>query len=394
MGGAGRLYLHVGLAKTGTTFLQTLLAENRPRLREAGFVYPFVRPEGMFHAAVEVRRDHARWGLDPAAIAGTWAALLERARQFDGAAVISHEILAGATAAQVEEAARRLEGFELHLVVTARDIARQVPAHWQEAVKNGETFSFAEFTREVLREPGAPQSELWNEQDLLGVVARWAPLVEPERVNIVVCPRAGADRLELWRRFASAVGIPGEAVDTTVAGRGNESLGASAVHLLRAVNACLDGRIRQPTYAHVVKRTYAQRILSELDTEPARTPASLREPLETAASEWIDALAASDYVVHGDLAELWPTEFSSVHPDSYDRSDLPDLPVATAVLLEEVAAIRAGAAATGAFRRRRPFWRHSGSQAPAREQEAAVRARLAHLASLWSAPQTRSASET
>ena len=46
-----RLYLHVGLPKSGTTFLQALLAKNRGRLKESGFIYPFVRPEGMFHAA-------------------------------------------------------------------------------------------------------------------------------------------------------------------------------------------------------------------------------------------------------------------------------------------------------------------------------------------------------
>jgi hypothetical protein len=221
--GSGRtpLYLHVGLAKTGTTFLQGLLAENRPALREAGFIYPFVRPEGMFHAAVEVREDHARWGLDPAAVDGTWAALLDKARAFPGTAVLSHEILAGASPEQIGRAAGALDGFDVHLVVTARDPARQVPAHWQEAVKNGETFSFATFTRELLREPDAPDSQFWNEQDLAAVLDRWSRLVEPGNVHVVTCPPAGADRSVLWHRFAGAVGLPADLLDPAGADAAN-----------------------------------------------------------------------------------------------------------------------------------------------------------------------------
>lgn len=82
--GAQRLFLHVGLPKTGTTYLQSVLASNREVLREHGFVYPFVRPEAMFHAAAELRSDEQRWGLDPAVTTGTWQALLERARQAGG----------------------------------------------------------------------------------------------------------------------------------------------------------------------------------------------------------------------------------------------------------------------------------------------------------------------
>ena len=58
-----RVVLHVGLPKTGTTYLQAVLAHHRDALREAGVLYPFVKPQAMFLGAVEVRGSHEKFGL-------------------------------------------------------------------------------------------------------------------------------------------------------------------------------------------------------------------------------------------------------------------------------------------------------------------------------------------
>src|SRR5690348_5956503 len=92
-GQARRVVLHVGLPKTGTTYLQALLSQHRDVLRDAGVLYPFVRPQAMFLGAVEVRGSRDKFGLAEEEVAGTWAALCQRARSFDGVSVISHEIL-------------------------------------------------------------------------------------------------------------------------------------------------------------------------------------------------------------------------------------------------------------------------------------------------------------
>ena len=56
-----RVYLHVGVPKSGTTFLQVSLAENKKSLKEAGVLYP-AGHERMFLAAVDVRGAHKGWG--------------------------------------------------------------------------------------------------------------------------------------------------------------------------------------------------------------------------------------------------------------------------------------------------------------------------------------------
>ncbi len=100
------LYLHVGLPKSGTTFLQGLMANNRNRLKSAGFIYPFIRRETMFHTAVELRGQHERWGLRPETIDGTWQLVLDRIRGFGGTGIVSHELLAAATPAPGRAASR------------------------------------------------------------------------------------------------------------------------------------------------------------------------------------------------------------------------------------------------------------------------------------------------
>ena len=145
------MVLHVGLPKTGTTFLQAVLAEHRDALRDVGVLYPFVRPQAMFLGAVEVRGSREKFGLTAEDVAGAWAALCDRVRGHDGLSVISHEILGGAEPDEIAAALRPLAGVEVDVVVTARDLGRQATAHWQEEVKLGDVRSFADFEREQYR---------------------------------------------------------------------------------------------------------------------------------------------------------------------------------------------------------------------------------------------------
>lgn len=317
------LYLHVGLPKTGTTFLQAVLARHRPVLREHGHIYPFVRPEGMFHAAVEVRGQYERWGLPAAEIDGTLAALAARAREMGGTAVLSHEILGGATAEQISSVRQVLGGFDLHVVVTARDLARQVVAHWQEQVKNGQIYSFEEFRREVVQ-PGVTgrEDEFWAEQDLIDVLDRWGAGLEPSHVHVVVCPPSRASAHVLWQRFATAVALD-PAVAVLDEEQRNDSLGAVEVALLRRVNEQLRPRMEWTDYAHTVKRWFAHQVLPG-SSKRLLTPPDLQDTLAATTMRWQAEIRDRGYAVHGDLEELAPVDFSprGESPDDVDDAAL------------------------------------------------------------------------
>ncbi len=169
--------LHVGLPKTGTTYLQAVLAHHRDALREAGVLYPFVRPQAMFLGAVEVRGSREKFGLSAEDVAGAWAALCDRVRAHDGLSVISHEILGGAEPDEIAAALRPLAGVEVDVVVTARDLGRQATAHWQEEVKLGDVRSFADFEREQYRADVPPPRHPAALLARPGLRRRAAPLV-------------------------------------------------------------------------------------------------------------------------------------------------------------------------------------------------------------------------
>jgi hypothetical protein len=336
-----RVVLHVGLPKTGTTYLQTVLAHHRDALRETGVLYPFVRPQAMFLGAVEVRGSREKFGLTAEDVAGTWQALCDRVLSHAGTSVISHEILGGAEPDEIAAALAPLAGIEVDVVVTARDLGRQATAHWQEEVKLGDTRSFAELERDQLRAdvPEGARPHFWHAQDYAAALRRWATAVPAERVHLVAGPPPGAPPDVLWHRFAEACGVSQEAdavVDADAVAPANRSLTTEAIALLREVNRQLDGRLTPREHARLVKRELAEGRLAERPGTPPRTPASLADVLMPAAAAWRSEVEAGRYAVHGSLDDLTPVLAGSgdPHPDAVPHG-VPD-PAEVADLVREV----------------------------------------------------------
>ena len=101
-----RVLLHVGTPKTGTSHLQDVLFRNKGRLIERGVLYRADRFDAHFLAALDLLQ--LRWGGLEEQCVGQWENLAAGVRDFSGTSIISHEILATASAAQ---AARALESL-------------------------------------------------------------------------------------------------------------------------------------------------------------------------------------------------------------------------------------------------------------------------------------------
>lgn len=335
-----RVYLHVGVPKSGTTFLQASLTENKDALREAGVLYPSGH-ERMFLAAVDVRGAHKAWGRKRAEVDGTWDRLCRRAREHDGATVISHELLAAASAHQVTEAMTMLKGLDVHLVVTARDPARQATAEWQEGIKHGRRLTFQQFRRRVLDE-GAETDyarRFRAAQDLPAVLARWGDALPDDHVHVVCCPPRGSDRALLWERFAGVVGFDAARFPAAGPDSANSSLGVTEIDLLRRVNVALDKRLVQPEYGKVVKQLYAQQLLAARNSPRPAVPREMYDDLAGVGERWVKEIDRAGYVVHGDPAELVPVAPAGATPDPDDVDPLAlvdSSAAATAGLLLEV----------------------------------------------------------
>ncbi len=341
-----RVFLHIGAPKTGTTYLQEVLFNNRSRLAQHGVLYPGESSAAHYAAALDLR-DLDFGGYDDPDAEGAWDDVAAATRAWAGTAVvISHELLAGASDSAVERALRSLSGLEVHVVLTVRDLGRQVPAVWQEMIKNNQSIDYAAYLRQLTSKArkGRAARIFWRQQDVPAVLAHWGQHVPTERVHLVTVPPHGSSTTLLWERFCSVLGIAADGYDTEVP-RHNVSLGLAEAELLRRVNQALDGRLEWPRFAAVVKFWFAERLLSaRVDSDRAQVPDKLRPWFTRTAQEMVDEIRTRGYDVVGDLADLTPRygpEGATATPRSAETLD------AAAYAIAEMLVERAEARPTG-----------------------------------------------
>ncbi len=321
---AQRVLLHIGTPKTATTYLQDILFRNREVLAKHGVHYPVEHFDDHFRAALDLTR--REWGGLEDEVVGEWDALAERARQLDGTAIISAEILAGATAEQAAQAIASFADAEVHLVLTVRDLARQIPAEWQETVKHYNTETYAEFLEIIKSGEGRSADLFWRVQDIPDVLGRWAAGIAPERVHLITAPPAGADHNVLLERAEQVLGIDGIPL-AYESDRTNAGLGVTETALIRLINTRVDRTLPDIKYRFLVREVLAHRQLAERTTRTGSArlilPPDDRGWVEQLTDEWIETLTQAGYGVTGDLAEMRGAvtgEF--VDPDSPDLREL------------------------------------------------------------------------
>jgi hypothetical protein len=236
---ADRVFVHIGLPKTGTTYLQRVLWDNRDLVRRDGVLLPGVGHREHLWAALDLQERKNLRRRNPRA-AGAWSRLRDELAEATGTGLITHEFFRGASREQAERLVADLAPAEVHVVVTARHAAGMLAAGWQEMVKNGGTARLDEIPHRT----GAGSEFSWRTWDLRGVLKRWGDVVPPERVHVLPMPRKGEPADRHWRNFAGVIGLTSDYPLPERAA--NQSLGVVQVELLRRVNSELEG-FRGPT---------------------------------------------------------------------------------------------------------------------------------------------------
>lgn len=347
-----RLYLHIGLQKTGTSYLQNLCWSSVDDLHGQGVtMVPPGRLE-TFWLALDVREridphDAPRVGRSVELFPEQLAAVTTPA------ALVSHETLASASAAQIRRLLEACAGHEVHVVVTVRDIGRQVPSLWQEGLKAGRSDTLEEYIA-ALRTPDGRSGVVWRRLDLAGILARWAEQVPPERIHVVTVPGPNGPREALLERYCAVLGVDPGALDPTRAGAGNPGLGEAEAELLRRVNERLPERYRRRVpYGEVGKRWFAMGILGRAGSTPVRLGRRHEDWCSERAEESVRVIDELGCDVAGDVADLLPD--GSVFEDSGGPDEAAVLEAATRALgqvleerLEQRLAKRADAAESSA----------------------------------------------
>jgi hypothetical protein len=315
-----RAYVHIGLPKTGTSYLQQTLWSSRPALAAAGVLVPGERHQLQRHAIWDLMGRRLR-GTGGPEVAGSWAALVETVQEWTGDTVLlSEEFLVHARRSDVRQIVAALGPAEVHVVVTVRDLGRAIASMWQQEVAKQLTMPWPEYVAAV-RDPcaGKPMAGIafWLRYDLAKILATWETAIPPERIHVLTVPPAGSPPTVLLERYARATGIDYDAL-TPAEGRVNPAVGVTGTELLLRLNrdlATLDER----QYLHVMR--VLRTGLQTTDVKKPNLPASERAWAERKAAEVIEHLESGGYDVVGDLTDLLPRSDEGAADDDQQVAD-------------------------------------------------------------------------
>ncbi len=229
---AAKVFLHIGLPKTATTYLQTIMWAAPETMREQGLLLPGRGRADHLWTARTVGESPALETAFPAQ-KSAWERVRAEIEEWSGDAVITHEFLAAVSAEQAKRMVADLAPAEVHVVVTAREPIGLFTTSWQESLKNRGTSTMADYPG-----PDSDSSQAiwnWRTLDLGLVLERWGDVVPAEQVHVLPLPGHGAPRDLIWRRFAGLVGMDAAAFDAT-AGFANSAMGVAEAETLRRIN--------------------------------------------------------------------------------------------------------------------------------------------------------------
>jgi hypothetical protein len=226
--------LHVGMFKTGTTAIQGALFRARPQLAEHGVLHAGETRNPM--QAVLAFRGQQMPGKPPPR-PEQWDSLVAQvAAAANQRVVVSSEFLGTAGVETGRRAVQLLGGPRVHVVVTLRPLAKMMPSQWQQYVRSrATTSSYDDWLDGMLRKPPfkRPTPSFWTRNHHDALVERWASIVGPENLTVIIVDEA--DRTFLMRTFEDLLGLPAGLLvadkDTE-----NRSMTLAETELVRQIN--------------------------------------------------------------------------------------------------------------------------------------------------------------
>ena len=303
------VYLHIGSPKTGSTYLQDSLWSNRAALAEDGVLLP-----GPHRALVgKWVGELLKWSPTHGDLPSGWQRLCDEVNAWEGrSVVISSEHLHKAGQAQWDALVESFPGARLEVVLTARDLARSVPAQWQSSVRQRFTWTLGEYTDAVagVSDPDLTSEaagHFWRRQDSPKILRRFLGRLPHQQVRLVTVPPSGGDPDELWWRFCRACDLTPSR--TTPGSVSHESLGAASAEVMRRLNSAESvGELGLYDYKKTLNHALSRHSLSpRRGLEAGLTlPPQHREWAETEAERLIGELVEIGVEVVGDLEDLRP----------------------------------------------------------------------------------------
>jgi hypothetical protein len=147
---------------------------------------------------------------------------------------ISSEFFAGADDVQAARIIRELGGDRVHVALTLRPVSRILASRWQQNVQEGARYSFDQWLHWVFEQPSEGSgATFWSRQRHDRLAARWASIVGPERLSVVMVDEQ--NKSAIFQAFEELLGLQ----DGTLKPQNdteNRSMTAEEIELFRALN--------------------------------------------------------------------------------------------------------------------------------------------------------------
>ena len=298
--------LHIGAMKTGTSYIQKVLAANREALAEQGVLFAKEKWSQQVSAVEQLMALRRK----PDGPLDKWYTMVDEINSYQGrTAVISMEFLSFAGPELARKAVSAFAPNRVTVVMTLRDIARVLPAQWQELTQNGLDWTFTEYLDGASqRKPSDSEQgrHFWYRQRWPRSLRAWQPLVDADDLIVVTVPQPGAPQRLLMERMSQAIGLDPNVLDLDVFG--NDSLGAVSAELMRRVTHEARAKGFNLQQMTVLKFDLAKFTLSHRRAdEPAIVmPLRMKPWVERVSQELIEGVQKLNPRIIGDLAELTP----------------------------------------------------------------------------------------
>jgi hypothetical protein len=298
--------LHIGMYKTGTTAIQGALFQARPHLAEHGVLHAGMSRHPA--SAVLAFTGRKMRGL-PSPPMEEWQTLVDQvAAAQDKRVIVSSEFFGDTDIDRARRAVRELGGSRVHVVVTLRPLAKILPSQWQTYVRNGSVAApYEAWLDKMLKgEARQPPLRFWRRNHHDVVVEKWASIVGPENLTVIVVDEV--DRSFLFRCFEELVGLPAGLI-VPERSTENRSLSLFEIELVRQMTVEFRNRgWSDELYRQIVQKGLATQM--SIGRKPQADEAGIRTPqwaLDRAVqigAAAVEKICASGVRIVGDISTL------------------------------------------------------------------------------------------